>query len=52
MWKGSVKELVITDQILAKTPLKSTITPEPRLPYWGASKDAYNDDSRRDNGPF
>jgi transposase len=31
-----------------KQAVKSTITPEPMLPYWGASKDAYNDDS----GPF
>jgi hypothetical protein len=49
---SSVKEPVIIDQILAKTPLKSTISTDPRLPYWGASKDAYNDDSGCDNGPF
>ena len=44
LWRGSVKEPVIMDQILAKTPLKSTITPEPRLPYWEVDND--------DSGPF
>lgn len=48
LWKGNVKEPVIIDQILAKTPLKSTITPSPKLPYWLAD----NDDSGCDNGPF
>lgn len=45
LWKGSVKEPVIIDQILAKTPPRSTITPEPKLPYWV-------DDQDDNNGPF
>lgn len=39
LWKGSVKEPVIIDQIPAKTPLKSTITPSPKLPYWQVDND-------------
>lgn len=44
LWKGSVKEPVIIDQILAKTPIKSTITPSPIQPYWEVDND--------DSGPF
>ena len=44
LWKGSVKEPVIIDQIAVKTVVKSTITPESVLPHW------VDDDN--DNLPF
>lgn len=39
LWKGNVKEPVIIDQIPAKTPLKSTNAPSPKLPYWEVDSD-------------
>ena len=49
-WRSDVKQNKVVKewsgkgQIPAKTPLKSTITPEPRLPYWAVEDD--------DSGPF